>query len=460
MTIVNKKFYIDSLEEIEVCGSKFFSFGGGAFQLPYDIQPADGEHNYSVCSGCTKQREHIINEIKRVYKFPNCCEWHKKLHQFRDFKISDFTGIEGSVADKILFTHQFVINHIENDDWFEDFENYFEYVVDSLGSFPNGYGSPYALNNFCGFLPDLVEGIKDKYLHNKMPKEEIDRRIDVILNHINNSFYPIEDEKKIISASNTGKDMNLLLSTYNKWYKTFPFELSYFKPLQQKYGRTLPILDGNFRYNKYTGLTTAKLQTKENFTQFLVQLTKNIITNINGLRLYEKGLLTDAQNIRLELIMKNRDLELSAINSVKGVDSKGYIKILKSWFASEKKFIKEITPLLKEEDTTVKEKTPPELSIKQIALKLVYEGAVVNRSNCSEIIKGYGHTSGDKLFQEFTYFSSLANRKGNPSPATEKKFQNKIELFESVIELLSDANKQRALDELNILKMNRDNLFE
>ncbi|MFY7666775.1 hypothetical protein [Flavobacterium sp.] len=351
MAAIQKTFYVDYLEEIEVCGSKFFSFNGGAFQLPYDIKPADGEHNYSVCSGCTKQREYIINEIIRVYKFPNCCEWHKKLHQLREFKMSDFTGIEGSVADKIMFTHQFVINHIENDDWFEDFENYFEYVVDSLGSFPNGYGSPYAFNNFCGFLPDLVEGIKDKYQYNKLPKEEIDRRIDCILNHINNSFYPIEEEKKIASTSNVGKDMNLLLSTYNKWYKTFPFELSYFKPLQQKYSRTLPILDGSIRYNKYTGLTTAKLQKKENFTQFLVQLTKNIITNINGLRLYEKGLLTDAQNIRFELILKNRDLELSAINSVKGIDTKGYIKILKNWFKSEKKFIEEITPIIENTNT-------------------------------------------------------------------------------------------------------------
>lgn len=107
-----------------------------------------------------------------------------------------------------------------------------------------------------------------------------------------------------------------------------------------------------------------------------------------------------------------------------------------------------------------KEKSAPELSIKQIALKLVYEGILVNRSNAKEIVKDYGHTSGDKLFQEFTYFSSLANRKGNPSPATNKKFQNKIELFESVIELLSEANKQRALDELGMLKINRDNLFE
>jgi hypothetical protein len=287
----------------------------------------------------------------------------------------------------------------------------------------------------------------------KISKDEISKRIDKILKHIHDSFVPIDTQ-----APKNSKDFNLLLDTYNRWYKTFPFDLSYFKPLQSKYSRTLPIVSGEVRYNKYTGLTSAKLHTKESLTQFLIDLTKAIITNINALKLYEKGLLSDAQKIQLELVLRNRELELTEINSIKKIDSKGYIKILKSWFASEKKFITELTPLLKSNEVSI-EKTPPELSIKQIALKLVYEGAVVNRINCSEIIKGYGHTSGDKLFQEFTYFSSLANRKGNPSPATDKKFQNKIELFESVIELLSDANKQRALDELSILKINRDNLF-
>lgn len=453
MTTIKKTFYVEDFEEIDVCGRTFISFDGGAYQLPFDIKPAEGEHNYSTCKGCNTQRQHIIDEIKRVNKFPLCCDGHKKLHKLKEFKHSDFNGLEESVADKIIYTMQFVVNNLDNDNWFEDFEDYFEYVLDSFGSFPKDYGAPYQINNFYGFLPDMIENKKEQLSSPKISKDEISKRIDKILKHIHDSFVPIDTQ-----APKNSKDFNLLLDTYNRWYKTFPFDLSYFKPLQSKYSRTLPIVSGEVRYNKYTGLTSAKLHTKESLTQFLIDLTKAIITNINALKLYEKGLLSDAQKIQLELVLRNRELELAEINSIKKIDSKGYIKILKSWFASEKKFITELTPLLKSNEVSI-EKTPPELSIKQIALKLVYEGAVVNRSNCSEIIKGYGHTSGDKLFQEFTYFSSLANRKGNPSPATDKKFQNKIELFESVIELLSDANKQRALDELSILKINRDNLF-
>ena len=46
MTTIKKTFYIDNVEEIDVCGSKFITLDGGAFQLPYDIKPAKGEHNY------------------------------------------------------------------------------------------------------------------------------------------------------------------------------------------------------------------------------------------------------------------------------------------------------------------------------------------------------------------------------------------------------------------------------
>ncbi|WNM18534.1 hypothetical protein [Flavobacterium capsici] len=454
MATINKKFYIDKLEEIDVCGHTFFSFEGGAFQLPYDVNPAAGEHTYSTCEGCKKQRQNIIDEIKRVNVFPLCCEEHKTLPSFADFNIENYKELEGSIADKIIYTAQFVINNIDNDDWFEDFQNYFEYVIESFGSFPNGYGSPYQINNFYGFLPDMIDGKRDLLSSPKISKEEINKRIDSILEHIHNAFIPAGQKR----PKEDNKDFNLLLSTYSRWYKTFPFNLSYFQPLQKKYSKTIPIVNGEVRYNKYTGLSAASLHSKESLTQFLVELTKAIITNVNALKLYEKGMLNDTQKIQLELVLRNRELELTALNSGKEIDSKGYIKILKSWFTSEKKFIKEITPLLKE-DESLKEKITPELSIKQIALKLVYEGAVVNRNNCGEIIKEYGHSSGEKLFQEFTYFSSSQNRKGNPTNPTPKTFQNKIELFESVIGLLSDANKQRALDELSILKINRDNLF-
>lgn len=97
-------------------------------------------------------------------------------------------------------------------------------------------------------------------------------------------------------------------------------------------------------------------------------------------------------------------------------------------------------------------KQKPELKIDQIALKYAYEGLQITRENGNEIAKEYGHNSGEKLFQRFTYFSSSANRKGKPNLCTPKKLDNKIKLIESIIELLPTDKQQRAKDEVSILK--------
>jgi len=103
------------------------------------------------------------------------------------------------------------------------------------------------------------------------------------------------------------------------------------------------------------------------------------------------------------------------------------------------------------------------LKFKQIALIHVYKGLQITRKNAGEIAAKYGFTaknSGEKLFQDYTYFCSAANRKGKPTPCTPKKLKNKIELFESVVNLLSDENKQMAIDEIKILKTIFENEYQ
>jgi len=98
---------------------------------------------------------------------------------------------------------------------------------------------------------------------------------------------------------------------------------------------------------------------------------------------------------------------------------------------------------------------PPQqsgLTINQIALKYVYEGLQITRENSKKIAKQYGHNSGEKLFQRFTYYTSSANRKGKPTPCTPKKLDNKIKLIERVIEILPIDKQERAKDEVSILK--------
>lgn len=113
------------------------------------------------------------------------------------------------------------------------------------------------------------------------------------------------------------------------------------------------------------------------------------------------------------------------------------------------------------EQTEIKELPPPQnktktdkLKVPQIALIHVYEGIQITRENSGEIAARHGYTSknsGEGLFQDYTNYCSAANRKGKPTPCTLKKLKNKIELFESIVNHLSDNNKRRAIDEISIL---------
>lgn len=90
------------------------------------------------------------------------------------------------------------------------------------------------------------------------------------------------------------------------------------------------------------------------------------------------------------------------------------------------------------------------LTIDQIALKLYYEGETVTSENSDEIIKKFGLTSGKKLYQQASFFSKRANRLA--TRMTKKRLENKINLFEIVIDLLPPDKKQQAKDELKILE--------
>lgn len=103
------------------------------------------------------------------------------------------------------------------------------------------------------------------------------------------------------------------------------------------------------------------------------------------------------------------------------------------------------------------------LKVSQIALIHVYEGKQITRENAGLIAAKHGYTaknSGEGLFQDYTYYSSTANRKEKPTLCTPKKLKNKIKLFESIVNHLPDNSKQRAIDEINILKTIYENEYQ
>jgi hypothetical protein len=101
------------------------------------------------------------------------------------------------------------------------------------------------------------------------------------------------------------------------------------------------------------------------------------------------------------------------------------------------------------QDTIIKKST---LSISQIALIHVYNAIKITRSNSKQIAIDNNHSSGDKLYQKYCLYSKAVNRKGCPDPFSKNILNNKIEMMEGVLEYLNEEARQRATDEIKILK--------
>ncbi|MBB5645982.1 hypothetical protein [Pedobacter cryoconitis] len=88
--------------------------------------------------------------------------------------------------------------------------------------------------------------------------------------------------------------------------------------------------------------------------------------------------------------------------------------------------IKFVTDILKVEEVNAMQPT-----IRQVALICHYTDRTVTRESAKAIVKEYDHASGDALFNLYSYYRSKSNRIGTEN--TKKKNDNKIKLFESIL---------------------------
>ena len=261
-------------------------------------------------------------------KFPNCCDQHKAMVSKWWYNKANYSGIAEKIVKQLSYTEHHISERINIDDWYKDITDYIEYNVSSFGHPAIG------LHLYLGNVQHYIKNTKSE-----IPKIKRQVLIEFIKTYYNS---PIDIDK-------TNKtDLNVLYSTYQKWLKVFPFGISFFTNLKPHFEKQLPILNGKPETNKYTGIAKAIMHTKGSLIDVLLNLTNNLLTQINTTTLYEKGLLTEPQKIKLELVLNERKMKLKQgyVNSSKDEEQR-YRKILKEWFADEKRFIDEVTPLVK-----------------------------------------------------------------------------------------------------------------
>lgn len=259
-------------------------------------------------------------------KFPNCCDQHKAMVSKWWYNKANYSGIAEKIVKQLSYTEHHISERINIDDWYKDITDYIEYNVSSFGHPAIG------LHLYLGNVQHYI-----KNTNSEIPINKRQRLIEFIETYYNS---PKEQTKT---------DLNILYCTYQKWFKVFPFEIGFFANLKPHFEKQLPILNGKPETNKYTGIAKVKMHTKGSLIDVLLNLTNNLLTQINTTTLYEKGLLTEPQKIKLELVLNERKMKLKQgyVNSSKDEEQR-YRKILKEWFADEKRFIDEVTPIVKE----------------------------------------------------------------------------------------------------------------
>lgn len=311
---------------MEVCGQKIWHVLGSEFSLPTDFQRLQYDHNMENCENCKATYENELARLtKKFERFPLCCAAHSRLANEKWFNRKDFESVPSLNAEKLIYTYHHILQFVYNDRWRQEVFDFLEYMFNTFGSFPVDYGESLFFGDFADNLVSLIDnGITDQ-----SKKEEI-------LKFITGFRNPTPKSKS---------DFNILVAIYNKWHKTFPFELSFFSKLKEHFENNIPIVD-NLHTNKYLGLTKARLKTQQELINLLISITETILLEVNTQKLYELGVITDFDKTEMELVLQERKQKLKEgyRNSSKSSDTQ-YRKILKEWFKDEISFIQKIRPV-------------------------------------------------------------------------------------------------------------------
>lgn len=332
--------YITEFSPISFCDGRIgFHAKSTAFENPFEIEPTSGSHNLETCEGCQKKLAIITKELSEIYSgntkikaFPNCCEGHKKLVNLKEFDKANFDKVPEMSAKKVIYAYQHILNNINSENWYSEITDYLEWVEMSFGQVPEGFGNPLLIWNYVHHLEFQIKNQPE------IPKEKKQAILDFL-------------QQKRKNDNDVKTDINVLLDTYNRWYKLFPFELeSYFGNLKNVFANHLPLIKGGPMINKYSGMTSFKMHTEDSLFEELIKLTDSLLTKINGIALHEKGLISDSNKLKLELLIQDRKLKLKAgyINQSPKAELR-YRRMIKDWFNDEKKFMNELTPILKEQ---------------------------------------------------------------------------------------------------------------
>jgi hypothetical protein len=306
---------------------------------PYSITAPEGwvaPDGFANC--CPFHKSLVKNTEDFLSIFPNCCDEHRQYARRFGILRGSYDYLKEKVVNQMSFTEHIIETKINNEDWFEDITDYFEYNVFSFGS--PAFGLHLLRFHLILYLKKSKSNIP-KYKRTKL------------LNYL-------EPKTKQTSSPN----FNVLISIYNKWLETFPFNLPYFIEIKESISRKLPIVSKINSTNRYNGLTSVKIHTEESIVFYLCELTKNLLYQIKSFEDVNKDDFNISQRQR-DLLIESRIIKNKALLLKFDKNELSYIKTIKQWLQDESDFFKEFS--LVNDVKPKKNKKPDPTSLEEIA---------------------------------------------------------------------------------------------
>lgn len=337
-------FYISDITPIDVCGKTLMWQINldGAFELPFEVDPTLGEHDFNTCSVCQNTLKRITDNLTIRYQgkeqkkgFPNCCPNHARLVNYTEFTRSRdyFLGVPEMTARKVVYTNQHIKNNHDREDWYKEITDYIAWVVESFGQMPKDAGEPLYLSTYFSCVKELLDGKGMKDI-DKGKRNKIENFI--------NSYLSKSKESAI--------DFSYLIKTYERWINIFPFQLkAYFGNLREHFENQLPIFKGEEEYNSYSGKVKIAPHTLDSLLWRLNELTKTLLNTIDIQKLIDDRMITDINRHKFELETSELRLKTNNLTLDLLTGEQQYVKILNQWLSLHKTYFHNITPLLSTE---------------------------------------------------------------------------------------------------------------
>jgi hypothetical protein len=277
---------------------------------PDFIAPDDFPNCCGYHSGVVKQTEEYLNI------FPLCCEMHTKWAKKFNRNSTQYQFLKEKIVNQLAYIEHHIEKMIKEEFWYDDITDYIDWHYSSFGNPPVGTSV---------FLGNLEHNIKQ---NKNIPANKKKMLLDFIA-----SYSKVKEVKSKEEKSNFG----LLVSTYQKWYSTFPFELTFFKNIAEPL-KNLPIMKEAPKVNRYSGIAKLKLHTESSLIESLNKFTTNIFKNLDTAKLVKDGIITEFDKVEIELINQKHDVSKKQLFEKYNKNEIKYVNLIKKWLEIEKDY--------------------------------------------------------------------------------------------------------------------------